>query len=153
MEAKKRDDGFKRALADVRSLLADAESDDPSILITPAIGNEELVALLRANFERLDPNDDGVSRQELLTALASPQSFSVAEYEMLKLVAKCFDTIINLSDDEPGEEMRLSRMDMEVLSQFLLHSELTIQELHMWCSLGDQPDSITGPPPLSDGSN
>ena len=30
MEAKKRDDGFKRALADVRSLLADAESEDPS---------------------------------------------------------------------------------------------------------------------------
>ena len=151
MEANKRDDGLKRALADVRSLLADAESDDPSILLTPTLDNEELSSLLKANFDRLDPNDDGISRQELLTALSNPQSFSVAEYEMLKLVAKCFDTIINLSDDEPGEEMRLSRMDMEVLSQFLLHSKLTIQELHMWCSLGDQPDSITGPPPLSDG--
>ncbi|MEZ4486988.1 MAG: hypothetical protein R3F51_05350, partial [Cyanobacteriota/Melainabacteria group bacterium] len=116
MEAKKRDDGFKRALADVRSLLADAESDDPSILLTPTLDNEELISLLKANFDRLDPNDDGISRQELLTALSNPQSFSVAEYEMLKLVAKCFDTIINLSDDEPGEEMRLSRMDMEVLS-------------------------------------
>ena len=143
MEANKRDDGFKRALADVRSLLADAESDDPSILLTPTLDNEELISLLKANFDRLDPNDDGISRQELLTALSNPQSFSVAEYEMLKLVAKCFDTIINLSDDEPGEEMRLSRMDMEVLSQFLLYSKLTIQELHMWCSLGDHPDSIT----------
>ncbi|MEZ4544301.1 MAG: hypothetical protein R3C24_10405 [Cyanobacteriota/Melainabacteria group bacterium] len=139
MEAKKRDDGFKRALADVRSLLADAESDDPSILLTPTLDNEELISLLKANFDRLDPNDDGISRQELLTALSNPQSFSVAEYEMLKLVAKCFDTIINLSDDEPGEEMRLSRMDMEVLSQFLLYSKLTIQELHMWCSLETNP--------------
>lgn len=143
------DEAAKRALNDVRHLIKHSSDDGPSEILNPAISNKQLINLLKSNFSKLDPNNDGISRAELLRAISNPAAFSQNEFEMLKLITKYFDTIINLSDDEPGEELRISQMDAQVLEQFLLHSKLTVQELHMWCQLGDDPEEITGPPPIS----
>ena len=148
MNSNIKEEAAKQALEDIRHLLKSSESAVEASGMNPAINKEQLVNLLNSNFSKLDPNDDGISREELLHALSHPDSYSADECEMLRLIAKYFDTIINLSDDEEGEELRISKMDAKVLEQFLLSSNLTIQELHMWCNLGDDPSQITGPPPL-----
>lgn len=84
-----------------------------------------------------------------MTALMNPQAFTTDEYEMLRLITKYFDTIINMSDDEEGEETKISRADLLVLEQFLVHSKMTLKELHSWCSIANQPADDIGPPPLS----
>ncbi len=145
-----REDAAKQAMEDIR-ILTGAGKRSAGDVLNPSMDGEKLVSLLRSNFEKLDPNGDGISRNELLAAISNPQNFTRDECEMLRLIAKYFDTIINLSDDEPGEELHLSRMDMEVLAQFLNYSNLSIEELHMWCSLGDDPGDIPGPPPLAHG--
>ncbi|HMO23396.1 MAG TPA: hypothetical protein PKC98_20735, partial [Candidatus Melainabacteria bacterium] len=78
-----------------------------------------------------------------------PQAFTTDEYEMLRLITKYFDTIINMSDDEEGEETKISRADLLVLEQFLVHSKMTLKELHSWCSIANKPADDIGPPPLS----
>lgn len=145
-----REDAAKQAMEDIR-MLTGAGKQESEDALNPSMAGEKLVKLLKSNFEKLDPDGNGISRSELLSAISNPQKFSEDECEMLRLIAKYFDTIINLSDDEPGEELHLSRMDMEVLSQFLIHSNLSLEELHMWCSLGDDPGDIPGPPPLAHG--
>lgn len=143
-----KEEAAKRALHDIRTLLGNAkvgsgDSDESSM------DNRELIELLMSNFSKLDPNNDGISRQELLYALTNSEPFSLKECEMLRLIAKYFDTIINLSDDEDGEELKISRKDAEVLSQFLLSSNMTIVELHQWCQYSDEPGNFITPPPLS----
>ena len=145
----RREDAAKRALEDIRYLLRDSRQENSTSDLS--LSNEKLIELLKANFDKLDPDDNGISRDELVTALTRPHSFTADEYEMLRLITKYFDTIINLSDDEPGEDLRISRMDASVLEQFLLNSKFSLRELHMWCSLGDDPESFSGPPPLSSG--
>jgi hypothetical protein len=71
---------------------------------------------------------------------------------MLQLLGKYFQTIADLSDDEPGDEDTvISRADKEVLSQFLLYSKVTLAELHHWqcAEKKAQEDQLPGPPPLS----
>ncbi|MBZ0189057.1 MAG: hypothetical protein K8F91_22620 [Candidatus Obscuribacterales bacterium] len=152
MKHSKREQAARRALDDIKFLLAfepgtvGSGSGSGSEI---AIGGAQFVDLLLANFNKLDWNDDGISRDELTTALIYPQSFAADEYEMLKLVAKYFDTIINMVDDEPGEELRITRADVEVLAQFVIHSGMTLEKLHMWCSLEQSSQQSVGPPPMT----
>ena len=117
----------------------------------PELAGERVVSLLDQAFSLLDPNNDGISREELVTALTHPQDFSVDQYAMLKLIAKYFDTIINLADDQPGEETVISHDDVRVLGQFLLTSELTLSELHQWIAISNNTatENDIGPPPVS----
>ena len=144
-----REKAAKAALNDIRWLLQGEEEaldddDEETYLDGPTI-----VRLLEENFERLYPNNNGIEREELMTALMNPQAFTTDEYEMLRLITKYFDTIINMSDDEEGEETKISRADLLVLEQFLVHSKMTLKELHSWCSIANQPADDIGPPPLS----
>lgn len=144
-----REKAAKAALNDIRWLLQGEEEtgeldDEETYLDGPTI-----VRLLEENFERLDPNNNGIEREELMTALMNPQAFTTDEYEMLRLITKYFDTIINMSDDEEGEETKISRADLLVLEQFLVHSKMTLKELHSWCSIVNKPADDIGPPPLS----
>lgn len=145
-----REEAAKAALADIRFLLGTSEQpgDLPdaqeSYLDGPLV-----VELLEKNFRRLDPDNNGISRQELMSALTRPDSFSPDEYEMLRLVTKYFDTIINMSDDndgKDGEELRITGLDLSVLKQFLVTGQVTLRELHRWCST---VEFEVGLPPLS----
>ncbi len=141
-----REDAAKAALTDIKWLLHgnDAENadSDESYLDGPAI-----VGLLEKNFARLDPNSDGISRDELMDALAHPANFSVDEYEMLRLVAKYFDTIISMADDQEGEELRITHLDLAVLKQFLVNGQMTLKDLERWSYSVEEE---VGLPPLSD---
>ena len=144
-----RERAAKAALNDIRWLLQGedeqgVDEDEETYLDGPTI-----VKLLEENFDRLDPNNDGIEREELMTALLNPQAFTTDEYEMRRLITKYFDTIINMSDDEEGEETKISRADLLVLEQFLVHSKMTLKELHSWCSIANKPADDIGPPPLS----
>lgn len=111
-----------------------------------------LIELLDKNFDRLDPTGTGISRKTISRALALPSEFSKDEYVMLQLLGKYFQTIADLSDDEPGDEDTvISRSDKEVLSQFLLYSKVTLAELHHWqcAEKKAQDEQLPGPPPLS----
>lgn len=118
------------------------------------ISGQALVHLLQKNFSRLDPDNNGITREELLAALTKPQSFTGDEYAMLGLLSRYFDTVINLSDDEKGPETRITRLDFDVLAQFLVHSGLTLGALHTWLR-SDTNKALTeqdvGPPPLFEG--
>ncbi len=118
------------------------------------LDGEKLVELLDRNFSRLDPDRNGISRVELTAALMSPRLFDQDEYAMLKLLAKFFDTIINLSDDEEGDETVITQLDKQVLQQFLVHSKIKLSELHRWIAISDgtATEKDIGPPPLSQGS-
>src|SRR5690606_4798854 len=115
----------QRALNDIRWLIhgnqqpaEDVDDDGETYLDGPPI-----VGLLDKNFKRLAPDEDGITREELLRALMNPQAFTPDEYEMLRLLVKYFDTIINMSVDEEGEETKITRADLLVLEQFLVHSK------------------------------
>lgn len=151
MNQVRRHQAAQAALNDIRWLLHgegdEVERDDGETYLD----GPSIIELLEHNFERLDPNNDGIDREEVMRALMNPQSFTTDEYEMLRLITKYFDTIINMSDDEDGEETRITRADLKVLEQFLVHSKMTLRELHSWCSIAAAPgggDEI-GPPPLS----
>lgn len=156
MTGNRREEAAQQALADIRWLLHGTKQEQ---LSNPAeIGDDDtqldgktIINLLERNFIRLDPNNDGISREEIMVALMNPQAFSPEEYEVLRLVTKYFDTIINLSEDEDGGETKISRADMLVLEQFLVHSNMTLKELHAWCTMGMGAGSEgeIGPPPLS----
>lgn len=155
---KRREDAAQQAMADIRWLIQGTEQGN---LATPSADDDDetyldgptIIALLEKNFARLDPNNDGISREEIMVALMNPQAFSPEEYEVLRLVTKYFDTIINLSEDEDGGETKISRYDMLVLEQFLVHSHMTLKELHDWCVMSKSPsgagEDTIGPPPLS----
>jgi hypothetical protein len=140
----------RRALNDISYLVQKAEEGSSADPDEPR--GRDVVALLRKNYRRLDKNKNGISREELTQALMRPGEFSKDEYVMLQLLNKYFDTIANLSKDEDGPETVISRMDCAVLAQFLMHSDLTLSQLHQWVGM-TRPTRITdqdiGPPPLS----
>ncbi len=101
--------------------------------------------MLDANFNRIDINSDGISRKELAFALSAPQMFSPEEYTMLRLVSKYFNSIAALCDDQAeGEAMRITSADKDVLVQFLIHSNMSLQDIHDWLSLNER--SVSLPP-------
>ena len=100
-----------------------------------------LADLLEQNFAKLDPNKNGITKDELVKAMLTPWEFSVDEYTMLKLLGKYFDTIIHMSDDEQGPETRITEMDKDVLIQFLRYGGMTLKQLQVWRSADDTPDS------------
>ena len=87
---------------------------------------KQLVDLLYQTFATLDPDNNGISRAEMTAALVQPNLFSADQYAMLKLVAKYFDTIINLADDEPLDETVITKTDAQVLGQFLQNSDFKL---------------------------
>lgn len=141
-----REEAAKAALTDIKWLLHGDEgkgsSDDETYLDGPVI-----VELLEKNFAKLDPNNDGISRDELMDALSHPANFSVDEYEMLRLVAKYFDTIISMADDQEGEELRITQLDLAVLKQFLVNGQMTLKDLKRWSYSVEEE---VGLPPLAD---
>ena len=147
-----REHAAKKALGDIRWLLnsqdkAEEFGDGDSYLDGPTV-----CALLRKNFGKLDPDNDGITRKELITALGNHESYSEDEYEMLRLITKYFDTVINLSEDEDGpEETKISVNDLDVLEQFLLHGKFSMKELHKWCNIGNKNGGVesVGPPPMT----
>lgn len=148
----RREKAAQQALNDIRWLIQGNEAEDVDSEETYLDG-PTIIGLLDKNFHRLDPSDEGISREQLMIALMNPQAFTADEYEMLRLLTKYFDTIINLSEDEVGGETKISRDDMQVLEQFLVHSKMTLKELHSWCSLSQNSNTAdlgdVGPPPMS----
>jgi hypothetical protein len=112
---------------------------------------KQLVDLLYQTFATLDPDNNGISRAEMTAALVQPNLFSADQYAMLKLVAKYFDTIINLADDEPLDETVITKTDAQVLGQFLQNSDFKLSELHQWIAIsnGTATEKDIGPPPMS----
>ncbi len=101
---------------------------------------KKLSRLLEDNFARLDPDNNGITKEELASALISPERFSSDEYVMLKLVGKYFKTIANMCNDQIGPETVITQMDKDVLIQFLAHSNLTLADLHAWRALDADPE-------------
>jgi hypothetical protein len=155
MSSNKREEAAQQALADIRWLLHGTKQEQLAVPLEEdddtQLDGQTIISLLEKNFQRLDPNGDGISREEIMVALMNPQAFTPDEYEVLRLVTKYFDTIINLSEDEDGGETKISRYDMLVLEQFLVHSNMSLKELHAWCcmSKGYGGGGEIGPPPLS----
>ena len=56
---------------------------------------------------------------------------------MLKVLERFFETVCNLVDDEPGPDTVISALDVQVLAQFLQHSNLTIEQLSQWRKLAE----------------
>ena len=108
-----------------------------------------LAELLEKNYKRLDITSEGISRKALAFALGAPQSFSKDEYAMLKLLSKYFHSVAKLCDDQSEEApIFITRMDMEVLLQFLKHSNMSLRDIHDWMSLNERS---VAPPPSSAG--
>ena len=106
-----------------------------------------LAFLIEKNFNRIDLNGDGISRKELATAMATPQKFTNDEWAMLRLITRYFDSIAALCDDQTeGEKVRITKMDKDVLIQFLQFSNMTMQNIHDWLSLNERS---VAPPPSS----
>jgi hypothetical protein len=145
---KQREAAAEAALRDIVWML----DSDGSVSKADELEGAKVVALLRKNWTRLDPDKDGITRGELLEALGKPGVFSPDEYAVLHLLSKYFDLIINFSDDEAGPETRITRKDAAVLAQFLLHSKLTLASLSHWLEQSDKRAAANdglAPPPLS----
>ena len=98
------------------------------------IRGANLAGLLDQNFARLDPNNDGITRDELSCALSSPSGLSQEEFTLVRLLQKYFDTIANMVDEEPGCDSRITVKDKEVLNQFLIYSDLDLHTLRVMAS-------------------
>jgi hypothetical protein len=151
-----REQAAKAALADVVFLL----HSDPEIQAYEQregeFDNDTFLKLLDQSFRTLDPDNNGISRSELMAAIIRPEKFSRDQYVMISLAAKYFDLIVNMSDDEPGEETVITRRDQELLANSLKDSHLNLAELHRWCFRNDKsvtpPEAGMGPPPMAHGS-
>lgn len=119
----------------------------------PATEGTKLVELLNRNFTKLDPSNIGITRAKLASALSKPKEFSPDEYWMLYLISKYFRTIADLSDDEPGPDTVISVADKNVLAQFLVHGNMTLEQLHQWFQIDSEKEESEalpwqpGPPP------
>ncbi|HEY9684599.1 MAG TPA: hypothetical protein V6C86_23665 [Oculatellaceae cyanobacterium] len=100
-----------------------------------------LAKLLDKNFEKLDPNNDGITRDELAQALLAPWGFSEEDFTLIRLLQKYFDTIANMVDEEPGSDSRITLNDKEVLNQFLIYSDLDLYTLSLWRAADDVADT------------
>ena len=143
-----RENAARDLLDEIVSLVKDSEAPAGE---DPQLDARRLVELLNSNFKKLDHDNDGISRGELSVALARPGEFSNDEYTMLYLVGKYFDTISELSDDEPGkQDTRISKLDKDILAQLLVGRNLTLAQLHAWFHR-DSKETFQSPPPLTSG--
>ncbi len=118
-----------------------------------SLDSETFARIFIQTYPRLDPKDQGLSKEHLGKLIMRPDVFSHDEYVMLIMLAKYFDTIANLVDDEPGPQTMITPMDREVLCQFLVHGKLSLAELHRWrllCMAPKEDKELEGPP-LSGG--
>lgn len=134
---KKRQDAAQHAFQDVLGQLRTVETN-PVQQPDPQLDGMTVAKLLEKNFARLDPNGNGITREELAQALLSKGSYSNDEYAMLQLIGKYFDTIANMAEDEVGPQSVITSLDKDVLNQFLAHSNLSLSELHTWRSVVDE---------------
>jgi hypothetical protein len=105
-----------------------------------SLTGKRVAELLAHNFATLDPDGNGITREELVDALAHPDRFSAEAYRMVEMLMQYFNTIANLAEDQEGKETVITPVDMEVMNQFLLHSEMTLEQLDSWISLGSSAD-------------
>lgn len=118
-----------------------------------SLDSESFARIFIQTYPRLDPKNQGLTKEHLSKLIMRPDVFSHEEYVMLMMLAKYFDTISNLVDDEPGPQTMITPMDREVLCQFLVHGKLSLAELHRWrllCMAPKEDPEIEGPP-LSGG--
>jgi len=123
---------FKDILGRLRLEGPAEQGESPS---TQLDGNR-LAELLEKNFDRLDPNHNGITREEIAQALLARHSFSEEEYAMLQLLGYYFEMIANMADDEKGPQTVITRMDKDVLNQFLRYGNLNLDELYKWRAAG-----------------
>jgi hypothetical protein len=137
-----------KALERMRWTISNVTADRYVHQISP-LDKTEFVKLLKHNFDRLDKNKDkGISKDEILTALIDVPDLTVDEHVMLQLLLRYFDFIADLVDDDEGHTKVVSKQDVEVLAQFLLNSNLTLEDLYRWCNTAPD-DSQISPPPLT----
>ncbi|MFN8550365.1 MAG: hypothetical protein U0103_02655 [Candidatus Obscuribacterales bacterium] len=112
------------------------------------LDSEAFARIFIQTYPRLDPKNQGLTKEHLSKLIMRPDAFSHDEYVMLVMLAKYFDTIANLVDDEPGPQTMITPMDKEVLCQFLVHGKLSLAELHRWRLLCQAPkeEPFEGPP-------
>lgn len=127
-------------------------TDDRAVTQKSPLDKSEFVSLLQKNFDKLDADrSNGISRAEITAAMQQHADFSANEYVMLQLLLRYFDFIRALVDDDDGMEEVVSRADVDVLSQFLMESNITLEALYMWCSgpSGPPKADLISPPPLT----
>lgn len=146
----------QEALEDVLWLVRGGSEECPlDAVARDEIAGEKFADLLKKNFKKLDPTGTAISKEHLAKALMKPDQFSDDEYVMLQLLAKYFDTIANMCDDEPGPQTVITSLDSDVLCEFLIHSNLSLPELHKWRKNAEKEDTARAdatdlpPPPLS----
>jgi len=133
----KRHNAAQHAFQDVLGQLRTVETN-PAQQSDPPLDGATVAKLLEKNFSRLDPNGNGITREELAQALLSKGSYTSDEYAMLQLIGKYFDTIANMCDDEVGPQSVITSLDKDVLNQFLVHSNLSLSDLHKWRAVVDE---------------
>jgi len=152
-EDPERKSAVQSALSDVAFFL----KNDPDVQAyearESAFDNGAFLKLLDQCFSTLDPDNNGISLNEVMTALRQPEKFSRDQYVMISLTAKYFDLIANMSDDEPGKETVITQKDKDILARSLQDSNLNLAELHLWCFTRDGQIRATTPgmglPPLA----
>lgn len=120
-----------------KDLFGDFRNKDTTGKPPTVMDGARLSELLIKNFGKIDVNGDGVSLSEIKRAEAMPFNFSEEELLMLKVLERFFETVCNLVDDEPGPDTVISALDVQVLAQFLQHSNLTIEQLSQWRKLAE----------------
>lgn len=137
----KRREAAQHAFQDVLGQLRTTDSDAETQTDQEApLDGATVAKLLEKNFSRLDPNGNGITREELAQALLSQGSYSKDEYAMLQLIGKYFDTIANMCEDEQGPQSVITSLDKDVLNQFLIYSNLSLSDLHKWRSVVENVD-------------
>jgi hypothetical protein len=141
----------ERALANIEWFVNNNQADR-MVSGKALLDKHEFIDLLNKNFDRLDEDrSNSISRAEIAVALSEIKDFSANEYVMLQLLARYFDFICELVDDNDESEKMISRADVDVLGHFLLGSNMTLEALYSWCSdpKGPPKGDLIKPPPLT----
>lgn len=152
LQQKKRQ-AAQEALEDVLWLVRGGSEVSPVDSAGCELDGEKFAELLKRNFKRLDPTGTAITKEHLAKALMKPDQLNEDEWVMLQLLAKYFDTIANMCEDEPGPQTVITSLDSDVLCQFLVHSKLSLSELHQWRKNAEREKldaaDFPPPPPLS----
>lgn len=152
----KKENAARAALAEIVNQI----KSDPAVQAYEERGgsfdNATFINLLDQCFSVLDPDNNGISRAEVVAALGMANRFSKDEFVMIALTAKYFSLIANMSDDQPGEETVITLKDKAMLAQLLREHDLNLAELHLWCFTRDGKvrtfEPGMGAPPLTHDS-